>query len=147
MKKILTFLFLGLICLTSNAQVSKTIHLATAGTLKDQNFSPATAKTITNFTLTGNIDARDFQFMRDSMNVLMELDLSGANIVAYSGSGGTYRYSTSYPANELPQYSFYNGSTRQGKTSLTAIYLPGNLTSIGGYAFGGCSSLTEITIH
>jgi hypothetical protein len=118
-------------------------NLATAGTLKNQT----DIKTFTHLTLTGNIDARDVQFMRDSMPILLELDLSGATIVAYSGKEGTvYGTNTSYPANGMPQYSFYQSTTGTAKTALTLVQLPTSITSIGQYAFYGCSGLTSITI-
>ncbi len=122
-----------------------TFNLATAGTLKDQNFSPAIAATVTKLTVTGSIDARDVQFMRDSMTALAMLDLSGTTVVAYRGSAGTrYGSSNSYPVNEMPQYSFYNSSTSTGKTSLTSIVLPSGVTNIGSNAFNRCTGITEI---
>ncbi|MDR1974476.1 MAG: leucine-rich repeat domain-containing protein [Bacteroidales bacterium] len=99
--------------------------------------------TITDLTVTGNIDARDVKFMRDSMTVLARLDLSGATIVAYSGSGGTYPYIyETYSANEMPRYSFCNPSNWQGKTSLVSVQLPADLTSIGDNAFSSCIGLS-----
>ena len=40
----------------------------------------------------------------------------------------------------IGEYAFY------GCSSLTSITLPSNLTSIGRYAFSSCSNLTEITL-
>jgi hypothetical protein len=116
--------------------------LTTAGTLKDV----ADIKTATYLTLTGKIDARDIAFIRDSIPNLAVLDLSGATIVGYEEEGDTYTLGHSYPANEMPPYSFYNLSTRQGNTSLTSITLPGGVTSIGRDAFAYCRSLTEINL-
>ncbi len=141
MKKIFLLLIVSIGSMVSYAQVSKTIYLTTAGTLKDQDFSPATAATITDFTITGKIDARDFQFMRDSMDVLANLDLSGSSIVAYSGTGGTdYDYSYNYLANELPAASFLD------KASLVSIELPSGVTCIRRIAFENCTGLTSISI-
>jgi hypothetical protein len=118
--------------------VSKTVNLIAAGTLQ----SVADIASVQKLTLTGNIDARDVKFMRDNMPSLIELDLSGATVVAHSGLGGTYSSSTSYPANEMPQYSFHISSTNTGKTSLASVKLPAGLTSIGSYAFTYCSGLS-----
>jgi hypothetical protein len=124
--------------LTANFEKTGNYNI-TAGTLKD---IPDIQK-VTNLTLSGNIDARDIRFMRDSMDVLANLDLSGTNIVAYTGTEGTnYHENTNYPANEMPKYSFIGIETGIGKTSLLSIELPASLTSIGEFAFNGCTGLT-----
>jgi hypothetical protein len=86
-------------------------------------------------TLTGTIDARDVRFMRDNMPLLQELDLSGVTIAAYEGGDGTGN-PTSYPANEMPERSFYQNTT------LASVTLPSSITSIGAEAFKACSGLT-----
>jgi hypothetical protein len=113
-------------------------HLAAAGTLK----AVANIKAATRLVITGELDARDLQLVRDSIPMLIELDLSGAAIVAYAGLGGTYAYSTSYPANELPQFAFYNNTSFTSKTSLASVLLPQGLTAINYNAFYNCSGLT-----
>ena len=71
----------------NKVQIFKTISVATAGTLK--NLLTNTEKnTITNLTITGNLDARDFKLMRDSIPLLEVLDVSAVNIQAYSGTAG-----------------------------------------------------------
>jgi uncharacterized repeat protein (TIGR02543 family) len=133
----LTFALTQDTVITVNFGKLGTYNITAAGTLKDVS----DIKTISHLTLTGSIDARDVQLMRDSMTFLTELDLSGATVVAYSGTGGTYPWGhNSYPANEMPQYSFYNSST--GKTSLISVKLPTSLTSIGSQAFYNCSGLS-----
>jgi uncharacterized repeat protein (TIGR02543 family) len=118
---------------------AQTLNLTAAGTLKDV----PNIKMLTHLTLTGNIDARDVQFMRDSIPNLMELDLAGASVLAYSGTAGTrYGSNYTYPANEMPQYSFYNSSSSIAKTSLLSVKLPAGAMSIGSYAFSNCSGLT-----
>ncbi|HEX7583948.1 MAG TPA: hypothetical protein VF373_04615, partial [Prolixibacteraceae bacterium] len=66
-----------IICLCTtfllHAQVSKTVNV-TAGSLS-LALTNTEKSTITNLTLTGTIDARDFKTMRDSMTVLAEIDL------------------------------------------------------------------------
>ena len=103
--------------------------------------------TVKNLTLTGSIDARDFKTMRDNMPLLARLDLSGANIIAYTGTAGTSSTnSTVYPENEIPTYAFYNPSNGSGKTSIISMVLPLYTSSIGTYAFTSCSGLTSVTI-
>ncbi len=102
---------------------------------------------INDLTLTGTIDARDFKTMRDNMPLLARLDLSTVNIMAYTGTAGTYSTSsTIYPANEIPADAFYNPSTYTGKISLISVVMPLSTNSIGNYAFQRCSTLTSITI-
>ncbi|MGC9151407.1 MAG: leucine-rich repeat protein [Microbacter sp.] len=98
--------------------------------------------TVTNLTITGTIDARDFVTMRDNMPALAIVDLSGANIVGYSGTGGTYPANVIYPANEIPQYAFYNNNTSTAKTTLTSIALPSSCVSVGASAFLRCTGLS-----
>lgn len=99
---------------------------------------------ITNLTVTGTIDARDFKTMRDRMPLLAVVDLSGAIIVAYTGTDGTYSYNTTYPDNEVPQYAFYNSSLNVGKNTLVLVALPNTSTTIGYSAFQKCSNLTSV---
>jgi uncharacterized repeat protein (TIGR02543 family) len=128
--------------LSADVYAQTTINLSSPGTLKNV----ADIKSVTQLTITGVIDARDFKFMRDSISNLAELDLSGAAISAYYGNDGTSWGNVSYPANEIPRYAFYNSNAFVGKTSLTSIILPDGLTSIGSSAFSGCSGLTSINI-
>jgi len=102
--------------------------------------------TITNLTVTGVIDVRDFLVMRDSMAVLSNIDLSGATISAYTGAGTDWMSNTTYAADAIPQSAFNNPTYSKGKTSLTSINLPTTATSIGHHAFYICSGLTSITI-
>jgi hypothetical protein len=102
--------------------------------------------TVTNLTVTGIIDARDFKSMRDDMTALTTIDLSEASIAAYSGTGGTDNASSaSYAVNAIPQYAFFNVSTYTSKTNLKNIVLPKNIVSIGRNAFSFCSGLTSIS--
>ncbi|MGC9151662.1 MAG: leucine-rich repeat domain-containing protein [Microbacter sp.] len=125
------------------ATVSKTVNV-TAGGLSTA-LTSTELSTVTNLTITGTIDARDFVTMRDNMPSLAVLDISAVNIAAYNGNGGTFT-NTSYPVNILPEYSFYIQANGQGKTSLTSITIPSSVTSIGDWAFFNCNGLTSITI-
>ena len=70
-----------------NFNPSKTLQVNTAGTLASLLTANELA-TITNLTLTGTIDARDFVTLRDAMPVLAALDISGVTIAAYDGTAG-----------------------------------------------------------
>ncbi len=122
-----------------NFTTSKSVNV-TAGGLYTA-LTSTELNTVSNLTITGTIDARDFLTLRDYMPSLAILDLSGANIVAYSGTAGTLYVDTTYPANEIPQNAFLNGNTSKSKTSLTTIMLPSSSVSIGKSAFQGCTGL------
>ena len=98
---------------------------------------------VTNLTVTGTIDARDFKIMRDSMPVLAVLDLSSATITAYTGTAVTDVPNDTFAANTIPQFAFCNQQSWTGKTTLTSITFPSSVTSIGDYAFSYCSGFTD----
>jgi len=138
MKKLLFICTLVLFTTIMTAQVSKTINITTTGTLTTL-LTPAEKITVTNLTITGNIDARDIKCMRDEMTMLEVLDMSAVSINAYTGSVGTYPSGTVfYPANEMPKYSFYDSNTDKGKSTLSTLIFPTNLTSIGEDALVAC---------
>ena len=131
--------------LISIAQVSKTLTINT-GELSSA-LTSIEKSTITNLTLSGTIDARDFKTMRDSMNVLTVLDISGTTIAAYTGTEGTIAFNSNYyPANTVPYNAYMNPITGIGKTSLTSLKLPSSATAIDGWAMAGFSGLTSVTI-
>jgi hypothetical protein len=124
------FLIILSLCFTilMQAQVYKTATVSAGGL--SSTLTPTELSTVTNLTLLGTIDARDFTTMRDNMPALAVIDISGTTIAAYSGT----------PANEVPSNAF------QSKTSLTSVIFPSTITSIGNSAFYQCSSLTSVTI-
>jgi uncharacterized repeat protein (TIGR02543 family) len=128
--------------LTAVFAVATADSITVAGTLKDI----VGIKNVKHLTIAGVIDARDIAFIRDSITNLVGLDLSGATIVEYSGFGGTYPDSRLYPANAMPDLSFYNSATSTGKGSLASVILPDSLSSIGKEAFRSCDNLSSITI-
>lgn len=137
MKKLLPIFALVILTSIASAQVSKTVNITTAGTLSALTSSYLT--TVTNLTLTGKIDARDFSCMRYEMPNLVNLDISATSIVAYTGIVGSISSNTVYSANKIPQTAFFS------KSGLTSVTLPVSLDSIGYNAFYGCG-LISITI-
>jgi hypothetical protein len=142
---VLSLALTAMLFITLHAQVIKTANVTTAGTLS--TVAASYLSTVTNLTITGTIDARDFKTMRDNMPVLSILNMTAVSINAYSGTDGTYPSSLTYPANSIPcsAFSFYTNSPN-GKSSLTSVTFPSLIKSIDDYAFRGCTGLTSITI-
>lgn len=143
MKK--TLLLLAVIFTTAFGYTAQAIEshtvACTAGNLATEAASYLT--TVTNLTVTGTIDARDFKTMRDAMPLLEVLDLSGTTIAAHWGSDGTDGTTNStYSADFIPAWAFCNPSTNVGKTSLKSFIYPPSVTNIQNYAFQNCSGLT-----
>jgi len=140
MKKLL-LLFLCLYgSILIQAQVSKTVNVDTAGGLY-LTLSKIEKDSVTNLTITGIVDARDFVTMKDSFPNLSVLDLSTVTINAYSGILGTeHPNNHSYFSNTLPDNSFNRFK------KLKAITLPQSITTIGSATFDYCSGLSFIEI-
>ena len=136
MKNQLFIIVFVLFSLMASAQVSKTIDVPTAGTLSSL-LTGSEKSTVTNLTITGNIDARDVKTMRDNMPLLAVLDMGAVSIKEFSGDA-TNGFAI-YPANEMPQYSFCTSITYRGKTSLKTIIFPTSITTIGISAFENCT--------
>lgn len=144
MKKLFSILFLSLLINFVAAQVSKTINVTTVGTLSNLLTSQEKA-TVTDLKLTGNIDARDFKCLLFEVSSLTTLDLSGANIQAYNGTGGSSIDGLSINSiNTMPPFSFYDGGGT-AKSTLKSITFPNSLVSIGNCAFYW-SGLVNVTI-
>lgn len=138
-------IILTAICLTAalQAAVQKTVNCTAAGTLTSY-FTAGERTTVTDLTITGTIDARDFKFIRDTVPNLTRIDMSAVNIATYTGTQGVETSSNqTYMANELPGTSFANFD---GDATLTQIILPNSITTIYGGAFYKCNGLTTITI-
>ena len=86
---------------------------------------------VKNLKLTGKLNATDFYFMRDSMDVLQALNLKEVSVDTYSYWNGT---GTSY-GNGIP------GSALNNKKTLLRLVLPDGITSIESRAFIGCENL------
>ena len=94
---------------------------------------------LTELTITGTMDARDFLFITDELKELTSIDLSQVTITAYSQSASLYGTVTAYRAGEIPRTAFF------GK-KLTSVTLPSSVEVIGYGAFAGCDLLTSITL-
>lgn len=106
----------------------------TAGNLAQQ----VSDTQITQLTVTGEMDARDFLFITNELTELTTMDLSQARIVPVVGTM-LYGTVTSYAANEIPRTAFF------GK-KLRSVALPAGLTTIGYAAFAGCYQLQSVAI-
>jgi hypothetical protein len=134
MKKIAVLGCLFLICFILSARVYKTLHTDAGGLLSSLLTSTET-KTLTNLSLSGFLDARDFKFLRDSMMVLDSLDIKEVRIVAYKGSQGPAATSVvTYPADEIPMYA-YNNEAAKDYNPIRYILLPNSIKTIGKSAF------------
>ena len=140
MKTTILLSFAMLLTLMSQATVSLTVN-SIAGSLSTLiTTAGGNLNTITDLTVTGTIDARDFGTMNALMPMLSNLDLSSASIVEFKDKNNIYL------ANQMPLASFCNGATGAGKTTLKTIILPNGLTSIGGSAFRNCTGINSINL-
>ena len=96
-------------------------------------------KTLKNLKITGEVDSRDFYFMRDEMDALQALNLKEVKIKAF---GREEIYNEACLEDQIPPSAFFYNSTISGKQSLTRIILPDKLKSIGSRAFQGCRNLS-----
>ena len=117
-------------------------------------------KLVTDLTISGTINSYDFMILRNKMPLLRHLDLSEATIVH-----NKYEHYTGYHTEDsiFPGYGLYNcklytlalPKNLKGTLGyygvaendyLKEIVIPEGVTSIGSYAFYGCSGLTSVTI-
>lgn len=137
MRKII--LILLIIPLLVFAQVTKTIHVTTAGTLSSL-LTASEKASVANLIITGTINAVDFQTIRDNMPSVAILDISAATIGAYNDMWNPI------PANEIPESAFSFFDVTKKYSNLTNIHLPTTITKIGRNAFNSCTGLTSIAI-
>lgn len=140
MKKLASFLFAFLMSsILVNAQFS--IDQITPGTLSGL-LTTNEMSNLTSLKITGNIDARDFKTIRDSMPMIETLDLSQVTIVSYTGTQATLgTANTFYPENTIPRNAFY---LAMEKSKLSTVIQPSNLMAIGRSAYNQCSGLSNI---
>lgn len=152
-----------LVSVTMQGQVSKSVtDLSPGGLITKLTATELTS--ITNLTLSGTIDARDFFQLREKMTRLAVIDLTNVIVAAYTGTGGAQSGALlTFPANALPGGAFIamanltsvtlpatiisigNGSF-QNNGKLNFVNIPPSLTLIGDLAFSNCKSLTALTI-
>ena len=112
---------------------------STAGHLKDAITAANKDYTkVRNLKITGNINAKDFYFMRDSMSRLSALNLKEVRIKGW----GTNEENEENMDDQIPNSAFYFIQTVGGSNSLNRIVLPDTLKSIGSNAFYGCKYLS-----
>jgi hypothetical protein len=138
--------------------LSKTVDVTTAGTLSTLLTTTEKA-TLTDLTVTGTIDVRDFRIMKDSMPSLTNIDLSELAIAEYSefvdvnndgllnnlddlNGNGEFDNNDKffYFVNTIPNSSFNTCS------HIKTIKLPASVIRIGDYAFENCENLNSVTI-
>ena len=79
------------------------------------------------------------------------LDSNGTLTISGNGNMGNYDYTAPWGSN-IKSVVIENGVTSIGKyafngcTGLTSVEIPDSVTSIGEYAFNGCTGLTSVTI-
>lgn len=126
--------------ITQRPSVAKVVTVSQPGTLMDL-LSNEEIQTVSNLTISGTIDARDFKIMRDSIPGLSSIDITNATIVSYTGILGTKgNQNITYPSDEIPKYAFFN------RDELYNIDLPLSTKVVGSEAFANCANLNKITI-
>ena len=161
---LLLSLFLWMVSVHVNAEVSVSVDGTvvivtgtTAGDLKSALLAESVdLATITEITVSGNIDARDFVTMRDDMTVLAVVDITGATVDAYTGLEGTLGnigMDIPYDAGNIPAFAFsvpdlMGSGVPTGKTTLTTVKIsqPVFGTSIlgMGFCFAGALNLETV---
>lgn len=142
------------ICSGANALDITTVE---AGTLASQIGDNTT---VTTLTVSGPVNALDFEFISGKLTSLTSLDLSKATITPLSGVKAITETSE-FKADELPPFALFGtaissislpenmvriGESALGNTAITQIEIPASVISIGNYAFVSCDALTTVTI-
>mgnify|MGYP002550704864 CR=1 FL=1 len=113
---------------------------SSAGHLKDSIMAAKKDyRKLQNLKITGEINAEDFYFMRDSMDVLQSLNLKEVRCVhgQFGGRGGGFpQGSWEYEDDIIPE------SALNEKNTLLRLVLPDKLKKIGDCAFRSCVNLT-----
>ena len=89
-------------------------------------------------TISGSLDAEDFAVLK-RMPELTKLDIRGATISSYNGNKGPSNQITSYPADEIPAYTFQNNATLR--------CLDFSAHSIGAYCFQNNKSIYSLNVN
>lgn len=124
---------------------------STAGHLKDSIIAAKKDyKELKNLKITGKINAQDFYFMKDSMDVLQSLNLKEVQISKsdYNQEGEIPASAMSYKSSlsrlilpdklqVISDWAFYSCTNLSG-----SLFIPEGVTKIGSHAFFQCRSLT-----
>lgn len=128
------------------------------GTNAESEWGTEVWDNVTDITISGTMDARDFNTLKWNFRKLENVDLTEVEILEYSGTNGTVEgYSYSYSANELPLGSFFYWQSHylrtfpselfdEGMPSLKSVKLPSSIKSIGRNALARAYNLKEIII-
>lgn len=115
----------------------------------------------TELKFTGKIDARDLAALENLSTDVKILDLSGVKIEALSMPTRKYFGRTLFNEGEIPAYTFFKTNVTSiilpqevksicegalAGSSITEIVIPEGVTSIGDYAFYGCTDLKSVTL-
>lgn len=122
------------------------------GELEARVKAVADPKSVSKLTVEGRLTDTDFDFMREHMYALEELDISNTTIaeheynpeayIPYKGLSNMY-YLKSIALPTLLA-GFHNNSFAD--TGLTKVYIPSGATSFGLNVFNSCSKLTKVTV-
>lgn len=148
-------------------EVEVSLNIETPGTLNNEILNAGyNLEDITKLTLTGTLNDDDFRLMKESMPILLDVNLSGItntnsfnfeknctiqNIILpdnletiddgdFNNCKSLYSVIMSNSITNIDIWAFYECS------SLTEITFSENLERIEGRAFSGCSALTNITL-
>lgn len=122
--------------------LSPLVMLAESVTCSEGKLCDAVSdRSVSSLTISGTMDVRDFQFIADSLDVLLSIDLTGVEIKEYSclanesffGHRGTFR------ACAIPPTAFFG-------TAISEVRLPSTLVRIEDAAFAGCGKLQSIDL-
>lgn len=115
---------------------------------------------ISTLTVTGTINAADFDFISNNLKNLTTLDLSGTTVTAYEGEAILTGRSV-YPAGQIPPFALFGsnlthidlpssteriGEGAFASTAITSMTIPESVTEIDNSAFAGCRYLKSITV-
>lgn len=101
------------------------------------------AAAVTSLTVTGTLDATDFDYMRTSMPDLTSLDLSGARVATITPMTFTAGKLASI---KLPTTATAIGDGAFAGCALQTIDIPATVTSVGDGAFSGCTQLRSVSL-
>lgn len=121
----------------------------------DEGLAFFAARNFTNLKIHGEMDARDFYFLKTFSTMLEYLDISDVKIKEFYGPYGTMHdfhsmaqlKDVQYDANQIPSGAFFYWIPKdEGMPSLREITLPEGITRIRRNAFARAYNLTKINI-